>query len=217
MGSISDVVGNELGQHRSDMLLAQRQDGHFPSAHAAIGQRPLVAAVDPVGSLPTRRAHRHRSPCGGLRPHRPVRSHDALDMDAGQVRKQDVEEFNRTISQDHRRGLPNRHLAWPVDRPQAAILALGRIAGRPGPGRWHSPRPPPAPAHAVVRPPRAGRCQGCRLPDRSRGPDRGAGGPALTSVSRRSRGWPGRSTSSGRTPWCQPSRTWGWTGPADRS
>ena len=34
-------------------------------------------------------------------------------MDAGQVRKQDVEEFNRTIFQDHRRGLHDRHPASP--------------------------------------------------------------------------------------------------------
>jgi hypothetical protein len=48
--------------------------------------------------MPAHRAGGFRRPRRGLESHHPARTHDPLDVDAGQVRKQDVEEFNAPSS-----------------------------------------------------------------------------------------------------------------------
>ena len=94
--------------HRTRIVLAEKSitidivdvdDGNLPED---------LLDLNPYNSVPT------------LVDRENVQQANALDMDTGQVRNQDVEEFNRTIFQDHRRGLHDRHPPSPVS-PSAPL------------------------------------------------------------------------------------------------
>src|SRR5262249_49153907 len=81
LGQARDLLGEDASwavRLDAEEATDTQLDRHLAATHAAIGQPPLVAAVNPTGQMPAHRAGRFRRPRRGLESHHPARTHDAL-------------------------------------------------------------------------------------------------------------------------------------------